>query len=300
MEKKMKKKTMILKGKVENLKRVPTSTANRMVTFTVGDTPCKAFGRGAETIRRWMQCDPNTVGEFQGHFDMHSERFGTEFVAIHGRAIQSDTITGASTDPPAVSGAVVSAAISASALPVVGQPITAKEPAQAPVERVVGKVETAAAAAPQLVATEKTVAEKTCEVKGAISKIKNTPTRDGRKMISFRIGTHNCILFGQAAEFVEKNAALYEGKLVAVYGTWKMNERGCKEFVPSNGRPAAQSGDEGALTASEVEAALEEALIKASGLRTQHITLEDLEAQYRANKERKGLVQAADDSAAAA
>ncbi len=88
----MTKKIEVVRGKIENLKRVPTRTENSMVTFTVGGTPCKAFGKGAEMMTRWMQHDPNSVGQFEGYFDRRSERFGREFVAAHGKLIETERI----------------------------------------------------------------------------------------------------------------------------------------------------------------------------------------------------------------
>lgn len=84
----MKKTTNVLKGRIENLRRVATRTGNPMVTFTVGGTPCKAFGKGAETVSQWMQVDPNSAGEFEGFFEKRSEKFGKEFVAVRGKPIE--------------------------------------------------------------------------------------------------------------------------------------------------------------------------------------------------------------------
>ena len=76
----MRKTNKVLKGRIENVQRVRTRTGNSMITFTVGGTPCKAFGKGADTVIRWMEIDPHTAGEFDGFFEKHSARFGTEFV----------------------------------------------------------------------------------------------------------------------------------------------------------------------------------------------------------------------------
>src|SRR6267378_446209 len=100
----MKKTTDVVKGKIENLKRIATRTENSMITFTVGRTPCKAFGKGAETVSRWMQLDPNSAGEFEGYFDKRSEKFGREFVAVHGKSIQTETIKNADPFVTAASG----------------------------------------------------------------------------------------------------------------------------------------------------------------------------------------------------
>src|SRR5712671_5069412 len=69
----MDKTTDVVKGRIENLKRIATRTPNSMITFTVARTPCKAFGKGAETVVRWIECDPNSAGEFEGHFEKRSE-----------------------------------------------------------------------------------------------------------------------------------------------------------------------------------------------------------------------------------
>jgi hypothetical protein len=124
----MKKKVEVVKGKIEHLRRVPTSTENPMITFTVGGTPCKAFGKGAETVARWMQIDPNIAGEFEGYFEKRSEKFGREFVAAHGKAIETEKIKDADRPATAVSGRGAAGAPSAprSSGPV--EPIPAKEP----------------------------------------------------------------------------------------------------------------------------------------------------------------------------
>ena len=97
------------------------------------------------------------------------------------------------------------------------------------------------------------------------------------------------MLFGKAAEFVETNAPEYEGKQVAVYGDWKTNQHGLKEFVPAGSILATQQPDSAdAVTADEVKKALEGALIEASGLRsTDGPTFEEMEAHYKACEKRK-------------
>jgi hypothetical protein len=97
----MTKTTNVLKGKIENLKRVTTRTGNPMVTFTVGGTPCKAFGKGAKTVRQWVQVAPNNTAEFEGFFEKRSERFGEEFVVVHGKTIQTARIDNADRPVPA-------------------------------------------------------------------------------------------------------------------------------------------------------------------------------------------------------
>src|ERR1035437_6517969 len=124
----MKKTTSIVKGKIENMKRVATSTENSMITFTVGGTPCKAFGKGAETVTRWVQDDPNSVGEFEGYFEKRSERFGREFVAAHGKLVETQRIDIAVSPEIAASGAESSGTASASELSVPVEPIPANEP----------------------------------------------------------------------------------------------------------------------------------------------------------------------------
>jgi hypothetical protein len=126
----MKKTTDIVKGKIENLKRVATRTANSMITFTVGRTACKAFGKGAETVSRWMQFDPNSAGEFEGYFDKRSERFGKEFVAVHGKSIEIRRAGSAAIPGVGMSGAGAprpsAASVTTPSSPI--EPILAKEP----------------------------------------------------------------------------------------------------------------------------------------------------------------------------
>ena len=124
----MKKKVEVLKGKIEDLKRIATRTENSMATFKVGGTPCKAFGRGAEILTRWVQDDPNSVGEFEGYFDRRSERFGREFVAVHGKLVETQRIDIAVSPKIAASGAESSGTASASELSVPVEPIPANEP----------------------------------------------------------------------------------------------------------------------------------------------------------------------------
>lgn len=124
----MKKKVEVLKGKIEDLKRIATRTENSMATFKVGGTPCKTFGRGAEILTRWVQDDPNSVGEFEGYFDRRSERFGREFVAAHGKLIETKTIDKIESPEMAVSGTGSSGAASVSELSVSAEPIPANEP----------------------------------------------------------------------------------------------------------------------------------------------------------------------------
>ena len=119
-------------------------------------------------------------------------------------------------------------------------------------------------------------------------------------MIILKIGPHNCWLFDKAAEFVENNAAQYEGKQVAVYGDWKINQRGRKEFVPTEHIPATQSDPASAVTADEVQKELEIALFEGSGLHSVGgPTFEEMEAEYRAREERKRSEQQSASSAVA-
>jgi hypothetical protein len=121
----MKKTNKVLKGKIENVQRVRTRTGNSMITFTVGGTPCKAFGKGAETVIRWMEIDPHTAGEFEGFFEKRSERFGTEFVAAHGKPIEIKGIDHAGSLEMAASGAGASGTTLASAISGSVEPIPA-------------------------------------------------------------------------------------------------------------------------------------------------------------------------------
>jgi hypothetical protein len=139
-------------------------------------------------------------------------------------------------------------------------------------------------------------------VHGVIRKIKNIPTTDGRKMIIFTVGPHSCMVLGKIAEFVESNASEYDGKSVEVYGNWKINERGRKEFVPSESISATNPDPAGAVTADEVQKALEEALIHGSGLgAVGGPTLDEMRAEYEAaREERKKSEQQADLAATVA
>jgi hypothetical protein len=121
----VKKTNKVLKGKIENVQRVRTRTGNSMITFTVGGTPCKAFGKGAETVSRWMETDPHTAGEFEGFFEKRSERFGTEFVAVHSKAIEIKEIDHAGSLEMTASGAGGPGTALASALSGAAEPIPA-------------------------------------------------------------------------------------------------------------------------------------------------------------------------------
>ena len=124
----MRKKVEVVKGKIEDLKRIATRTENSMVTFKVGGTPCKAFGRRRETVARWMQLDPNSAGEFEGYFDKRSEKFGREFVAVRGKPIEDKKIDNADCFWMAAAGAGALGAASTSIPSGPVEPIPAKEP----------------------------------------------------------------------------------------------------------------------------------------------------------------------------
>ena len=124
----MNETTDVVKGRIENLKRIATRTPNSMITFTVGGTPCKAFGKDAEAVVRWIERDPNSAGEFAGHFEKRSEKYGKEFVAVHGKPIETARIDKADRFVMAASGTGVPGAASASAPPARNEPIPAKEP----------------------------------------------------------------------------------------------------------------------------------------------------------------------------
>jgi hypothetical protein len=123
----MKNKVEVVKGRIERLKRVVTRTENSMVTFTVNGTPCKAFGKGAEMMTRWMQHDPNSVGEFEGYFDRHSDKFGREFVAAHGKLIETERIDKINSPDIAQSGTIGSGTASAPEPSVPAEPIPATD-----------------------------------------------------------------------------------------------------------------------------------------------------------------------------
>jgi hypothetical protein len=124
----MNETTDVVKGKIENLKRIATRTPNSMITFTVAGTPCKAFGKDAEAVVRWIGRDPNSAGEFAGHFEKRSEKYGKEFVAVHGKPIETERIDKADRFVMAASGTGVPGAASASAPSAPTEPIPAKEP----------------------------------------------------------------------------------------------------------------------------------------------------------------------------
>jgi hypothetical protein len=124
----MNETTDVVKGKIENLKRVATRTPNSMITFTVAGTPCKAFGKDAEAVVRWIERDPNSAGEFAGHFEKRSEKYGKEFVAVHGKPIETESIDKADRFAMAASGTGVPGAASASPSSAPTEPIPAKEP----------------------------------------------------------------------------------------------------------------------------------------------------------------------------
>jgi hypothetical protein len=92
----------------------------------VGGTPCKPFGKSAETVSRWIQLDPNSAGEFEEYFDKHSERFGKEFVAVHGKPIETERIDNA--DRLEMAASVAGAPGAASAPSGLVEPIPTKEP----------------------------------------------------------------------------------------------------------------------------------------------------------------------------
>lgn len=139
-------------------------------------------------------------------------------------------------------------------------------------------------------------------VKGVISKIKScSTTRDGLKNISFKVGPHSCFVYGKVAEFVERNSFEYEGKLLEVYGDWKINHRARPEFVLAESIPATQPDSTGEVTADNVQRALEEALVNASDLRSVGgPTHDEMRAEYEAACERKRAEQQTESSAAAA
>src|SRR5712691_6896212 len=150
--------------------------------------------------------------------------------------------------------------------------------------------------APKTAPAEEAATDKTAEVQGVISKIKNLPTRDGRNMVTFKIGPHNCRLLGKPAEFVATHAQEYEGKLIKLYGVWKLNERGRMAFFPEE--RIAATDPSGEVTADEVQKALEQALFEGSDLSSVGgPTFEEMEAEYN---QRKRSEQQAESSAVAA
>jgi hypothetical protein len=153
--------------------------------------------------------------------------------------------------------------------------------------------------APKTAPAEEAATDKTPEVQGVISKIKDFLTSDGRRMVSFKTGPHNCRILGKPAEFVATHAQEYEGKLIKLYGVWKLNERGRMAFFPEE--RIAATDPSGEVTADEVQKALEEALFEGSGLRSVGgPTFEEMEAEYKERGQVKKSEQQAESSAVAA
>jgi hypothetical protein len=87
-------------------------------------------------------------------------------------------------------------------------------------------------------------------------------------------------------------ASEYEGKLIAVYGDWKANQRGRLEFAPAERVPSPQCDPTGTVTADEVQAAIEEALVNGSGLgAVGGLSWEEREAEYEASKKLEQQVE---------
>jgi hypothetical protein len=150
--------------------------------------------------------------------------------------------------------------------------------------------------APMTAPAEEAVTDKTPEVQGVISKIKDFLTSDGRKMVTFKIGPHSCYLLNKPAEFVATHAQEYEGKLIKLVGERKINERGRMAFFPEERIVAIDPAGE--VTPDEVQKALEEALFEGSHLSSEGgPTFEEMEAEY---KQRKRSERQAESSAVAA
>lgn len=80
----MHKANATLKGKLNPVKRVRTSTKTTMATFSVDETPCKAFGENAEVLLRWAS---GNLVELDGYYETRSQKFGREFVAVRGQLL---------------------------------------------------------------------------------------------------------------------------------------------------------------------------------------------------------------------
>ncbi len=285
-----------------------------MVTFRIGQYTCKIFGKTAESAHNKLSQQEGKAIAVYGRWEIN-RRGIKEFIPagdyntlpIENKSstqLASKPATQASPANPVipmnddVEGSTDRLITDASGTTVI-QPTeqTAK------VERVTSESSPSPpTTGPQQTApAEEAVVDKTPEVQGTISKIKSLATRDGRKMTIFKAGPHNCSVFGGVAEYLENNASEYKGKLMAIYGDWKINQRGREEFVPAASIPAIQSDPAGAATTDEVQKALEEALIDASGLRSAGgPTFEEMEAEYKAREERKRSEQLAESSAVAA
>ena len=153
------------------------------------------------------------------------------------------------------------------------------EPAKPAVAAIEAQPVTETTVAPMTMPAEESVPDKTPEVQGVISQIKNLPTRDGRNMAIFKIGPHNCHLIGKNAEFVATHAPDFEGKIIKLYGGWRINERGRMAFFPAE--RIVVTNAVGNVTADEVQKALEEALFEGSHLSMQGgPSFEEMEAEY--------------------
>jgi hypothetical protein len=83
----MQKANVTLKGKLDSVRRVRTRTETSMVTFSVAETPCKAFGGNAEVLLGWA---PGNLVELHGYYETRSQRFGREFLAVRGRLLRKE------------------------------------------------------------------------------------------------------------------------------------------------------------------------------------------------------------------
>jgi hypothetical protein len=304
----------VLQGIMRNLKDIPTRFGLKMVTFRIGQYTCKIFGKTAESAHSKLSQQEGKAIAVYGRWEIN-RRGIKEFIPAGDYKtlpIENKSSTQLASKP---------ATEATPANLVISINDEVERPTERPLRDAAGTTviqpteQTAKAqkvtsesspsppttAAQRIAPADEAVVEKTPEVQGTISKIKSLPTRDGRKMTIFKVGPHNCSVFGGVAEYLQRNASEYEGRLIAVYGDWKTNQRGREEFVPAESIPASQPDPAGAVTADEVQKALEEALIDGSGLRSAGgPTFEEMEAEYKAREERKRSEQLAESSAVAA
>jgi hypothetical protein len=142
---------------------------------------------------------------------------------------------------------------------------------------------------------EQVVIDKLPEVQGVLRKIRNCPTKDGRKLVFFDIGPFQCYLQDTNADFLETHASEFEGKLIELYGEWGINERGRVAFLPEERIVATDPPGE--VTVDKVQKEIVQALFVRSELASVGgPTYDEMKAEY---EERKKSEQQAKSSAVA-
>jgi hypothetical protein len=121
----MQKRDATLKGKLNSVRRVPT-TAATIVTFLIDETPCKVFDQYAEVLLGWAS---GSLVQLQGYFEP-SQEFGREFIVVSGYLVRTDNSASALSVPEEVrtidEGEASQISVSSSSIPV--KPIPANEP----------------------------------------------------------------------------------------------------------------------------------------------------------------------------